>query len=116
MNATLTRCQAEVLQVLDEEVLSTSDRWTKDRYARDANGFEIGVDDELAVSFCILGARYKALQIWIQRTGHYRGCYCNNLFSEVGLTAIKNDYPETTFEDIKARIAVLRACPVESEE
>ena len=78
----------------------TKETWTKGAFARDKNGNAVGILDQRAVAWCLIG--------WIEKV--YFNSWPSKVRREVAAqikvttvfrtTADFNDHPETTFEDV----------------
>jgi len=86
--------------------LITEDKWTKNAFARDAQGKGTGIIDPKACKFCLSGWIMKVYEVQSPlESPVYEKC-CSKLKLEVGLS-IWNDTPERTFAEVKQLVEEL---------
>lgn len=112
----MSPCQAEILRIVDEEILTAPEKWCQGAYSRDKRGrtrsafnSEPDKDNYVPVAFCIMGAVYLAQR----ETRNY--CPIDMLLFANGFRPTFNDLETTTFQDIKRKLAEMRALPVKEE-
>lgn len=112
----LTKCQAEVARILDEEIFTGPERWIRKYFACNARGLKIDYRDTHAVAFCVMGARRKAEDIYYNRHSQDEYCSILTLMQNFGMNPSWNDKSSTTFADVKVKLAKLRALPIEEDQ
>ena len=83
------------IQIIDKmlALLSSEDKWTKERFARNRADESVSIDDPTAYKFCMGGAYLKALKdISVDSGGAFK-------FSNIRIVAL-NDDPKTTYADV----------------
>jgi hypothetical protein len=101
----LSQTKKEEKPMKVKDFLDNPEQWTKGCWARDANGESVTYFDHRAVSRCLAG--------WVNwcYLGDYkeRDSAWDKIDREIGAacTALWNDAPERTFEDVKALVEKL---------
>lgn len=97
---------SEILRRVDEEILTSPERWTKGFYGLDEDGHSVGSGSEWACRFCLEGAVRRAAghDVFAAQIldsvvrGAISDCFPKRIY---GNAIIFNDYSDTTFEDVK---------------
>lgn len=103
MNAATATPEVTPTQVLilAKALLSDESKWTKGAAARNARGTAVPL--ALAVSFCVLGATWRASSILCHRDEDLE-YEAEVLLCRAGMTASFNDASTTTFADIHKKL------------
>ncbi len=102
----------EILRVIDEEILTSPERWTTDAMARDVDNGVIDVMSPRATCWCLIGAMRKAVnwEVWNHEYG-LAAALLNNAIKVIAGREMERHHfnDEMGYDKVKEAIALARS-------